>query len=257
MKVLGIDVGSLETKVVILDNGEVMHRHITGMSAKGEVIAKRAIAEALAGCNLTEDSIDSIILTSHIRMEAGFVHSRKNFLVCLARGSVSLVPDAKTIIDVGAENVSIVSLDSSGKIRDYARNDKCAAGSGVFLEAMAKMMGLSVEDMVSLAMKAEKGVPIASTCTVFAEQEVLSTVFEGDPPSRSEILAGVHDALASRVVGLAMNVGIKPPILLCGGVANNRAFVKSIDDQIDGEVLVPESPQFVGALGAALLVNKR
>jgi predicted CoA-substrate-specific enzyme activase len=253
VKALGIDVGSLETKVVILENGQVMHRHLISMSAKGEVIAQTAIAEALAGCNLTKEDIDYSILTSHIRMEAGFVDSRKNFLVCLGRGSVSLVPDAKTIIDVGAENVSIVSLDKNGKIRDYARNDKCAAGSGVFLEAMAKMMGLTLEDMISQAMKAEKGAPIASTCTVFAEQEVLSTVFEADPPSRSEILAGVHDALASRVVGLAMNVGIKPPILLCGGVANNRAFVKSMNEQIDGGVLVPESPQFVAALGAALM----
>lgn len=253
MKTLGIDVGSLETKVVILDNGQVMHRHSMSMSAKGEVIAQAAIAEALAECGLLEEDIDCSILTSHIRMEAGFVDSRKNFLVCLGRGSVSLFPDAKTIIDVGAENVSIVSLDNSGKIKDYARNDKCAAGSGVFLEAMAKMMGLTLEDMISQAMKAEKGASIASTCTVFAEQEVLSTVFEADPPSRSEILAGVHDALASRVVGLAMNVGIKPPILLCGGVANNRAFVKSMKAQIDGELLVPEFPQFVAALGAGLI----
>jgi len=253
VKALGIDVGSLDTKVVILDDGEVMHRHLTSMSAKGEVIAQTAIAEALAGCNLTKDDLDSTILTSHIRMEAGFVDSRKNFLVCLARGSVSLVPDVKTIIDVGAENVSVVSLDKNGKIRDYARNDKCAAGSGVFLEAMAKMMGLTLKDMITQAMKAEKGVPIASTCTVFAEQEVLSTVFEADPPSRSEILAGVHDALASRVVGLAMNVGIKPPILLCGGVANNSAFVKSFRCQVEDEAVLPEFPQFVAALGAGLM----
>ena len=255
VKVVGVDVGSLNTKVVILDDGEVLHRHMTSRAGKGEVIAQMAIAEALADCNLAEDHIGSIILTSHIRMKAGFAHSMKNFLVCLARGSVALVPDVKTIIDVGAENVSVVSLDSSGKIRDYARNDKCAAGSGVFLEAMAKMMGLTMEDMISLAMKAEKGVPIASTCTVFAEQEVLSTVFEADPPSRMEILAGVHDALASRVVGLTMNVGIKPPILLCGGVANNRAFVKSMNNQIDGGVLVPEYPQFVAALGAGLHIE--
>ena len=109
--------------------------------------------------------------------------------------------------------------------------------------------------MIDQAMKAEKGVPIASTCTVFAEQEVLSTVFETDPPSRSEILAGVHDALASRVVGLAMNVGIKPPIILCGGVANNKAFVKSMNDQMDEVILVPEYPQFVAALGAALIAS--
>jgi len=252
MKTLGIDVGSMETKVVILDNGQVIHRHLTSMSAKGEVIAQTAIDEALAGCNLTKDDLDSSILTSHIRMEAGFVDGRKNYLVCLARGSVSLIPDVKTIIDVGAENVSVVSLDKKGKIRDYARNDKCAAGSGVFLEAIAKMMGLTLEDMIAQAMNAEKGVPIASTCTVFAEQEVLSTVFAADPPSRSEILAGVHDALASRVVGLAMNVGIKPPILLCGGVANNRAFVKSMNGQVDEKIWVPEYPQFVAALGAAL-----
>jgi len=253
LKSLGIDVGSLETKVVILDNGRVMHRHVTSMSAKGEVIAQKAIGEAIADCGLTKDDIDSSTLTSHIRMESGFVDKKKNFLVCLARGSVSLIPEAKTIIDVGAENVSVVSLDKNGKIRDYARNDKCAAGSGVFLEAMAKMMGLTMEDMITQAMKAEKAVPIASTCTVFAEQEVLSTVFEADPPSRSEILAGVHDALASRVVGLTMNVGVKPPILLCGGVANNRAFVKSINKQIEGDVLVPDFPQFVAALGAALM----
>ena len=255
MRVLGIDVGSLNTKLVILEDGNVIYRRITSMAEGGDIVAQKAIEEALREGEFTDDEIDSIAVTSHIKLKGRFAGHSKNFFVCLARGAVSLVPEARTIIDVGAENVMVASLDNRSRIRNFVQNDRCAAGSGVFLEAITKMMGLSMEEMISEAMKADKGVPIASTCTIFAEQEVLSAVFEASPPSRSQVLAGVHDALASRVVGLAIRAGIVPPIFLCGGVVNNRAFIRSFKEQIKKEVILSPFPQFVPALGAALSIS--
>lgn len=252
MKVLGVDVGSLNTKVVVLNGKKVIYRQITSLAERGDLVAQKAIEKCLSTCKLPREGVDSINVTGHVKLEGRFADQMKNIVICLSRGATSLVPEARTIIDTGAENVLVVSLDVDGRIKDFAQNDRCAAGSGVFLEAMAKMVRLPMKEMILEALKAEKGVPIASTCTIFAEQEVISAVFEESPPSRSQILAGVHDALASRVVGLAMKVGIVPPILLCGGVANNKAFVKSLNEQIKGKVVLPRFPQFVLALGAAL-----
>ena len=253
MKVIGIDIGSIATKLVLLDGLEVVYRSSLSLSERSEIVARKAIAAALKANSLTRESIDIIVTTGRTGVDTPFADMQKGMYVCLAAGGRKLIPEIRTIIDVGGENTTVVTLDAQGRIKDFTGNDKCAAGGGVFLESIAKAMGLSLEEMIADAMQAEKGIEIASTCTIFAEQEVLSYTFEDPPPPRAEILAGLHESLASRVVGLSGKVGVVAPVLLCGGLALNRAFARSFKNLIKVAVSVTEEPQFVPALGAALL----
>lgn len=253
MKFIGIDIGSIATKLVLLDGSEAIYRRSLILSERAEMVARKAIEEALKANSLSREAIDRIVATSRSGVDAPFADMQKGMYVCLAAGGRKLFPEIRTIVDVGAENTTVVTLDGQGRIKDFTGNDKCAAGGGVFLESIAKAMGLSLEEMIAEAMTADKGIEIASTCTIFAEQEVLSYTFEDPPPPRAEILAGLHESLASRVVGLSGKVGVLSPVLLCGGLAMNRAFVKSFKKLVKAEVYLTEEPQFVAALGAALL----
>jgi len=253
LKIIGIDIGSIATKLVLLNDEGVIYRDSLSLPDKSEVVAAKAIEKALEANSLSREDIDLVVATSRSGGDLPFADMKKGLYMCLFKGGLELFPDVKTIIDVGAENTTIVTLDKQSQIKDFTVNDKCAAGGGVFLEAIAKAMGLSLEEMAAEAMKAEKGIDIASTCTIFAEQEILSYAFEDPPPPRSEILAGLHESLASRVVGLTGKVRVIPPVLLCGGVSLNQAFVRSFNKHINAEVYVTQEPKFVVALGAAVL----
>lgn len=239
--------------MVLLGNEGVVYRGSLSLPEKSEVVATKAIEKALKANSLSREQIDIIVATSRSGGDTPFADMKKGLYMCLFKGALELFPDIRTIVDVGAENTTIITLDKQSQIKDFTVNDKCAAGGGVFLEAIAKAMGLSLEEMAAEAMKAEKGIDIASTCTIFAEQEILSYAFEDPPPPRHEILAGLHESLASRVVGLSAKVGVIPPVLLCGGVSLNPAFVRSFKKLINAEVYLTEAPQFVVALGAAVL----
>lgn len=252
MKVIGIDIGSIATKLVLLDGSEAVYRRSLILSERAEIVARKTIEEALRANSLSREAIDLVVAT-RAGVDTPFADMQKGMHVCLAAGGRKLFPEIRTIVDVGAENTTVVTLDGQGRIKDFTGNDKCAAGGGVFLESIASAAGLSLEEMIAEAMKADKGMEIASTCTIFAEQEVLSYMFEDPPPPRAEILVGLHESLASRVVGLLGKVGVLSPVLLCGGLALNRAFVRSFKKLLKAEVYLTEEPQFVAALGAALL----
>ncbi len=253
MKAIGIDIGSIATKLILLSDEGVVYRDSLSMPEKSEVVATKAIEKALKTTSLSRDKIDIVVATSRSGGDVSFADIKKGLYMCLFKGGLELFPDVKTIIDVGAENTTIITLDKQSQIKDFTVNDKCAAGGGVFLESIAKAMGLSLEEMAAEAMKTEKTIDIASTCTIFAEQEILSYAFEDPPPPRSEILAGLHESLASRVVGLSGKVGVIPPVLLCGGVSLNPAFVRSFKKLINMQVYLTDAPQYVVALGAAVL----
>jgi len=252
MRVVGIDIGSIAAKLVMLDDKKVFYQQTSIISDRAEIVAEKSLARALAATSLDRGDIDFIVATGYAREDVSFADLQKSPYICLFKGCMALFPKTKTIIEVGAENTTVVGLDDKGQIRDFVGNDKCAAGGGVFLEAMAKALGISLNEMAQEAMSVEKGVDICSTCTIFAEQEILSYTFEDPPPPRPEIVAGLHDSLASRVLGLAMKVRVVSPVLLCGGVANNRAFVRSFRNLIKAEVCLPEAPESIAALGAAI-----
>ena len=256
MKGVGIDVGSLTTKVVVMEGEDVLFKHLSKESERAELLVEAAIRKVLNKCGLKRDDISRVVATGSIQKDASFVEVARSAFVCLARGARRLYPEARSIIEVGAENVNVISLDKKGRINDYMGNDRCAAGGGIFLTSMAKALGLSMEAFVGEAMGAEKSVPISTTCTIFAEQEVLSYAFENPPLPRDEIIAGLHDSLASRVSGLALRAGIVFPVVICGGVARNAAFLRSLNKRISGDFWVVEEPEFVSALGAAIVARK-
>lgn len=253
MKVIGIDIGSIATKLVLLSDTDVLYKESLILSKRSEEVAREAIEKALLATALTRKDIDLVAVTGRTGGDVSFADLQKGVYVCLSMGARTLFPDVRTVIDAGAENTTVITLDGKGQIKDFTGNDKCAAGGGVFLESIAKAMGLTLDEMIEEAMKAEKGIEVASTCTIFAEQEVLSYTFEDPPPPRSEILAGLHESLASRVVGLVGKVGVISPVLLCGGLALNKAFVRSFRKLVKADVYLAEEPLFVAALGAALL----
>lgn len=253
MKVAGIDIGELTTKVVILEEGNILYHGIAITADKAEIAARKAIEIALQHTNLAMLDLSYVLATGMTRNGVSFANDTKTIITCLAKGVRRLFPDVRTVIDVGAESAAVFNIDGAGRVDSFTLNDKCGAGSGVFLESMAKMLEMSIEDMVDEALRADKAVTISNTCTIFAEQEVLSYTFAVPPVPMAEIVAGIHESLASRIFGLAKRVRIVPEVVLCGGVAKNRAFVKSLNKRVESELLVPEEPQIISALGAALL----
>jgi (R)-2-hydroxyacyl-CoA dehydratese activating ATPase len=252
LKTIGIDIGSYVTKIVILDGKKVLHREAAISADGSEVTAQKAINRALAACNVSRRDIDSIVATGLAKRRFSFVNDEKSSFMCLWRGAAELLPDVRTIIDVGAEDTIVVGIDHEGRIKDFANNDKCAAGSGLFVDMLAHLMGVSIEEMTSEALAADKEVAFNNQCVLFVEQEVISYSCDTPPPSRGEIFAGLFSALSSRVMGLVRKVGIVPPVLLCGGLSKNKAFVKRLEELIKTKIYIPTEPQFVSALGAAL-----
>lgn len=252
MKIIGVDLGSISTKLIILDEEKVFFKQLFIMSEKAEIVGAKSIQQALAATSLNRDEIDLIVATGRSRHVSSFADLHKGIHMCLLRGAYEVFPNVRTIIDVGAENSVAISVNNKGQMKSFAGNDKCAAGGGVFLEAMAKVMDISLDEFISEAMKAEEGLNITSTCVIFAEQEALSYSFEHPPPPRAELLAGLHKSLAFRVSGLAMRAGLASPVFLCGGVSMNSAFVRFLKNQLSRDCYVPDDPQYVAALGAAI-----
>ncbi len=172
---------------------------------------------------------------------------------CDARGMLELNPSVKMVVDIGANEARAIKCDQTGKVVDFAINEKCAAGSGAFVEAMARAMQVSLEEFSNLSFNSKKFIPINAQCAIFAESEVVSLVH--DETGREDICRAVHDAIASRIASMARRVRIEQDVALIGGVAYNKGFVNSLEREFKVEFIVPEEPEYVGALGAALLAR--
>ena len=172
-------------------------------------------------------------------------------MTCSAKGAAWLHPSVRTVIDIGAEESLAVKCDATGKVLNFAKNDKCAAGVGAFVDAMAKALDVRIEDMGELSLRSQQEIQVNVTCVVFAESEVVSLIHSGTP--EVDIARAIHDAIASRTVAMVRRIGIEQDILLIGGGANNVGIVDSLEREMGVKVIVPEKPQFVSALGAALL----
>jgi len=171
-------------------------------------------------------------------------------ITAYALGASTLFPEAASVLDIGGQDTKVISLGPAGKVADFEMNDKCAAGTGRFLEVMARALGFTLEEMAAEAMNAENGVRVSSMCTVFAESEVISLVHRGE--ERARIARGLHDSITTRTLSTLRRVGVRGPLVFAGGVARNQAIVKSIGSGFAGDVLVPQEAQIVGAYGAAL-----
>lgn len=247
----GIDLGSTMTKVVILNEEDrTCASVISHTGAEHRRLANRVMEEALAQANLSFDEISYVIATGYGRINVPFADRQITELTCHARGVVSLLPTVRLAIDIGGQDAKGLKI-SDGKLVDFVMNDRCAAGTGRFLEVLAAALGLRLEDLGSISSKSANKVPISSTCTVFARQEVISYISEG--AQLEDIVAGLHDAIASRVSRMVSRLKIEPDVVFTGGVAMNSGMVKALEQNMGCKIFIPEKPLLTGALGAALL----
>jgi len=239
------------TKVVILDAKERMCAHVIGPTgAEHRRLANKVMEEALKQANLAFNEISYVLATGYGRINVPFADSQKTELTCHARGIASFFPDASAAIDIGGQDAKGLKI-KNGKLVDFVMNDRCAAGTGRFLEILAKTLDLKVEELGAISKGAVNKIPVSSTCTVFAEHEVMSYLSRG--AALADIVAGLHDAIASRVVKMIKRLEIKSAVVFTGGVAKNAGVVDSLKESLGVPVLVPEDPLLTGAIGAALL----
>ncbi|WP_073998635.1 acyl-CoA dehydratase activase [Anaerococcus urinomassiliensis] len=257
---LGVDVGSTATKAVVLRNGkEIVSTAVIGVGA-GTSGPKRVMEEIFEGTDLSKEDMDFIMATGYGRNTFELADYQMSELTCHAKGAYFLFPGVKTIIDIGGQDSKALSIGDNGILDNFVMNDKCAAGTGKFLDVIAGRLEVDLDELEKLDDQAEDIVEISSTCTVFAESEVISQLSKGtDKPS---IVKGIHNAIASRVGALAKRVGIKDDVVFTGGVALNHGMVRALEENIGHKIKTSEYSQLVGALGAGLLgyqkiANKR
>ena len=252
MALAGIDVGSVNTSVVILDDGRIISHSIVGSAEEGAE-PRQAMELALGVAGLGWGAIAAVVATGRGRSGVDFAQRQSSEVLCQSRGALWLFPSARTVINLGAESSRAISLDDYGRVKSFATNDKCAAGSGLFLESMAYLIGVPVAEIGKLALAAETAEEVSSRCAVFAESEVISHIHRG--VAKERILAGLHRAVADRILDLASRVAIRPEVVVTGGVAKNPAIIKELEAKLGLAVRLPPEPQMVGALGAALLAG--
>jgi len=251
----GVDIGSATSKVVLLSDDEILGFSIIPTGADSADSARRAMDKALRLTGLSQEDIGFTIATGYGRVIAPFAQETVTELTCHARGANRLFPSARTILDMGGQDCKAIRCDGSGRLENFIMNDKCAAGTGRFLELMARVLGLSLDDLGSLSLEASREIKINSTCAVFAKSEVTALIREGH--DKRDVLAGLHGAISARVYGLLRGVGIEPDLVITGGIGKNVGVVSVLEKRLGLEALLPEEPQIVGALGAALFARDK
>ncbi|WP_347487819.1 acyl-CoA dehydratase activase [Desulfoscipio sp. XC116] len=250
---LGVDIGSLTTKVVLVSTEGKPVAGATGRSGySGRNVAERLTTELLHKNNLDKRDIAATVATGYGRIT--FPADREvSEITCQARGIAHLFGDARTVIDIGGQDSKVIKMLPGGKVVDFAMNDKCAAGTGRFLEVMAGALELRVEDLGKLAAEAQEQCIISSFCTVFAESEVISHVSAG--AKKADIVAGVCDSVAARVAAMTSRTGLELKIVFTGGVARNSGVTHALAKQLGQQLFVPDEPEITAALGAALIAK--
>jgi len=252
----GLDIGALWTKAVVLRDGVLAGWSMAPSSDDGARAAETALVEALRSLGAAVGDIQAAVATGVGKNEIRLPAKPAAEVLCAALGASSMFPGAAGVIDMGGESTRVVRLDGGGQVADYAVNDKCAAGTGVFLDAMAKAMGVPVEEMGPLSLKSTKQVPITSMCVAFAESEVVTLVHSRTP--KEDILMGIHQSIASRIFGLVSRAGLPGnggSTIAVGGLSRNVGILSCLETLMKGTVVVPENPRILSALGAALIAS--
>jgi predicted CoA-substrate-specific enzyme activase len=245
----GVDIGSTMTKVVIVGDGRETSL-IGHTGPEHRKLANRVMEKALVQAGIAIGGVTYIVATGYGRINVPFADKQVTEITCHAKGLSSLLPSARTVIDIGGQDSKGIRIEN-GKVVDFVMNDKCAAGTGRFLEIIAEALGVPLDKLGELSLTAEKPAVIGNMCTVFAEQEVTSQLAGGEPVSN--LVAGIHQAIAGRIFALVSKLKIKPDIAITGGGAKNIGLVKALEAKFGCPVLVPGEPLITGALGAALI----
>jgi (R)-2-hydroxyacyl-CoA dehydratese activating ATPase len=248
---MGVDFGSTTAKTVILDStGKVVAACVASMGAVSGEGVKAAMAGALQQAGIERRDVAYTVSTGYGRRMLDVSQKSYTEITCHARGAVALVPAARLVIDIGGQDSKVIAVDRQGLVETFAMNDRCAAGTGKFLEVLARAVQVELSEMGPLALSATQNLKISSMCATFAETEVISLLAEGH--TKPDVLGAVHAAIAARTCGLVGRVGKRSPIVMTGGVAKNVAAVRHIEANLGEKLILPPDPQIAGALGAAL-----
>jgi benzoyl-CoA reductase subunit D len=255
MLTAGIDMGTQRVKVVILKDNQILSRSQNFCGFEPAKAAEQALEEALKSIQLSRNQIQHITATGAGVDMAPFSDSTISMMGADALAGAYFCPSARTVIDVGAEDARAVSCDEHGIMLDFVVNARCAAGAGTFIEAMARALEVKMEDMGTLSLNAERASPINASCVIFAESDVVSLIHKEEP--KPEIARAIFDAMAERVASMVRRLGVKPDVVLIGGVAKDAGFIASLKRTLGMDIYIPEEPLFAGAVGAALIAAKR
>lgn len=247
---LGIDIGSSSSKAAVINH----KKEIAGVSVlnlgTGTKAYETAIEEALKQAGITQKDILYTVATGYGRLNFKGADNQMTEITCHAKGVAHLMDGARTIIDIGGQDAKAILLNENGSVANFVMNEKCAAGTGRFLEVMARVLGCGIDELSDLADQSTKEVSISSVCTVFAESEVISRLSAGE--KTEDVARGAHVAIAKRVAGMAGRVGYQPKVVMTGGVALNRNMVKAMSQELGVPIEVVPHSQAVGAIGAAV-----
>ena len=250
--VAGVDSGSASTDAVILDGEKrIVASTVLPTGAGAAAGVQKALNEVLRQAGLNVEDLAAIVATGYGRETVGTGNTSVTEITCHAKGAHHLFPQARTVIDIGGQDSKVICLDGNGNVTNFVMNDKCAAGTGRFLENMARTLQLSLDEMSELGLRWKKDVTISSMCTVFAESEVVSLVAANT--ETTDIIHGLNQAVANKTASLVRRVHGEAPYIMSGGVAKNHGVVKALEEALNAEIYVPQQAQICGALGAALI----
>ncbi len=247
----GVDVGSTQTKAVVInEDREIIASCLIDTGANVTKAAEDAFKECIEQQGILEEEVEWVIGTGYGRYKVTFGNAQVTEISCHGRGAFHIFPKTRTVVDMGGQDTKAIRVSEDGEIADFCMNDKCAAGTGRFLGASSTALDIPLEELGGTALQSEKGVAISTTCTVFAESEVLAWLGKGKKVQ--DILWGVHQSIAKRSMGLMRRVGIEGEITFTGGVSRNTAMVKAMEDVLEQKLNISDECHFAGALGAAL-----
>ncbi len=249
--VLGIDVGSSFAKAVVVRDGTLIAYATSPSGGSYSDSARRVSDEAIAKASISRSDISATIATGYGAGTIGFADRTVADISCHAAGVRHFFPSARTVIDIGSQFCRVIRLDSEGRPANFVQNEKCAGGSGKFLQVIARILHMKVEDIGDLSLQSTNPVQFTTGCAVFAESEAVSRIAEGASPA--DILAGVHKAMSAKIVNLTIRLGLVPDCAVTGGGAKDFGLVQTLEAELESKVLVPEEPWITGALGAAVL----
>jgi predicted CoA-substrate-specific enzyme activase len=250
---VGIDIGSAYSKGVITSGSEIVAHHVAPSGADYRKTAENIVQELMKQAGLTRKDIANVAATGTGAANVAFASHKGSDIVCTARGINSIFPQVRTAIEVSAQSIKAIRINERGMVTGFATGDKCAAGSGRFVEVIANVLRIGLKDFGPISLKSTNPVSFGTGCAVFGESEAITRITEGF--AKEDIAAGVNEALASQISSLAKKVGLEKPCAICGGGALNTGLIKAVQDELGIQLLVPPQPQIVAALGAALIAK--
>jgi len=253
MFVAGIDIGAGTAKAVILDDNGITAFSVIPVRGDINKAVEGVISKALKKAKISQRDLSYVVSTGWGRDAVTFADNSTTEIICHASGVHFLIPQARTIIDIGAQDSKIIKVNDRGKVIDFTMNDKCAAGTGRFLEVMAQVLGLKLDEMGPMSLLSKNPCEISSTCTVFAETEVVSLRAQGKVVE--DLVAGIHRSIASRIIIMGLGINLAREAVFTGGVAKNIGVKKALEEAGGLKCVVPAEPQITGALGAALIAQ--